>query len=610
VTRTRGLCALAVLLAACGPSGSDSDECVDRDLDGICRTEDCNDYDPTLSPEAAEIWYDGIDQDCDGNDNDQDWDGYPAGQDCDDTDAFVNPDAVEVWYDGIDQDCDGYDDDQDQDGHGLATDCDDLDETVSPSAAEVWYDGVDQNCDGNDDDQDGDGTPLADDCDDTDAERGPDAVEIWYDGVDQDCDGNDIDQDLDGFDYRSDCDDTDPDVNPDAYEVWYDGVDSDCGGDDDYDQDRDGFASADHAGDDCADDDPTINPDAVEVLGDGTDRDCDGDSDTSPFSALTIASTGLQGPRLTESSDGILLGLLADATASGSPGATWWFYDETEPWSAFIDASGWTLPGYVLGTGYDLVADGDMVMEAAVIADLPVRYVLALGTDLSTGAYGSTSIGGGIPDPDDLNAVYDGSTLGVVMCNEAEDFVLYLFGSMQDLFDGAGVYAYTEDGGGGTCSARVGSDKVLVSDQDDALSYGYRYGTESGTLAAIESGTDAWYDMDHTYVDGDWAFAASAGSTLEVSRGTTDASVALGGSLRKVQVALYDQTVLAVGVDTASEAWLVYGTPKSGAFTEVPLDPGFTNPVIDVDVLATSADTLMVALRSVSELAVMGVSLK
>src|SRR5687767_10363508 len=81
---------------------------------------------------------------------DADGDGWPDEADCDDADSGINPGSAEVWYDGVDGDCDGGDDyDQDADGHAHAEhggdDCDDADAGVNPGAEEVWYDGVDQN---------------------------------------------------------------------------------------------------------------------------------------------------------------------------------------------------------------------------------------------------------------------------------------------------------------------------------------------------------------------------------------------------------------------------------------------------------------------------------
>ncbi|MBW2258022.1 MAG: putative metal-binding motif-containing protein, partial [Deltaproteobacteria bacterium] len=74
---------------------------------------DCDDAVPGVNPLETEIWYDGLDQDCDGNDDDQDLDTYTAdavgGPDCDDLDATVHPGADEQLEDGVDQDCDGTD---------------------------------------------------------------------------------------------------------------------------------------------------------------------------------------------------------------------------------------------------------------------------------------------------------------------------------------------------------------------------------------------------------------------------------------------------------------------------------------------------------------------
>src|SRR5204862_8290463 len=69
------------------------------------------------------------------------------GSDCDDRDASINPKAEEVWYDGVDQNCDGNDLDQDSDGVDVTSDCDDQDPNRYPGATDA-PDGVDQDCDG------------------------------------------------------------------------------------------------------------------------------------------------------------------------------------------------------------------------------------------------------------------------------------------------------------------------------------------------------------------------------------------------------------------------------------------------------------------------------
>ncbi|HND32486.1 MAG TPA: MopE-related protein, partial [Myxococcota bacterium] len=99
----------------------------DSDLDGAADSEDCAPENPLINPNAVEIWYNGVDENCDGNDDDQDFDGVSVTTDCDDTNAANFPGNTETWYDGQDNDCDGNDNDQDLDGVAYPFDCDDQD---------------------------------------------------------------------------------------------------------------------------------------------------------------------------------------------------------------------------------------------------------------------------------------------------------------------------------------------------------------------------------------------------------------------------------------------------------------------------------------------------
>ena len=193
-----------------------ADDCYyDGDLDGFGSTEtlagadltcenagesltadDCDDASDVTYPGAAPF------DDAEACMTDADDDDYgdaaatgdvTPGTDCDDAEATTYPGAPDTWYDGVDSDCAGdNDDDADVDGYGIDEDCDDTDATVYPGADDTWYDGVDSDCGGDDDnDADADGVTVDEDCDDADSTVYPGAEDIADDGIDQDCDGED-----------------------------------------------------------------------------------------------------------------------------------------------------------------------------------------------------------------------------------------------------------------------------------------------------------------------------------------------------------------------------------------------------------------------------------
>ena len=242
---------------ACG-FGADCSDCgprYDNDGDGYYDDEgtsplnsslelDCDDSDTSINPGQLDIGQDGIDQDCDGADEEglcSDTCNYPADGDCDDGGPNADYQGCTFGTDcsdcgaRYDNDGDGYYDDEGTTplNTSLDLDCDDSDFDVNPGETEIPNDGIDQDCSGDDlvvstaicDDS----CSFANDgvCDDGGFGSVTDVCALGTDCTD--C-GDRYDNDGDGYDSDEDCNDADSTINPGVTSDTCDGIDNDCDG--------------------------------------------------------------------------------------------------------------------------------------------------------------------------------------------------------------------------------------------------------------------------------------------------------------------------------------------------------------------------------------------
>ncbi len=476
---------------------------------------DCDDTDSSINPSVIEGCGTDTDLNCDGTveEVDGDGDGFLACDECDDTNPLIHPDAAELC-DSIDNNCNGVIDDggidavewfADYDGDGYGDpddareactaplshvgngeDCDDSDPSVNPTAAELC-DGLDNDCnyivpkEEMDYDLDGyvkctidtggwDGpvttghsTMSSGDCDGQDISIHPEASEIC-DGKDNDCDSlvddddDDVqgtvfyeDSDHDGYgnpnaamstchpspsgyvENDEDCDDGDARIYPgtteEVDEAWYDGRDSNCDGLDDY------FIEAKDA-DYTVTGDPGDSFGAVAVFGglltsDNTESVLAGNPYMDPYGIIDAGAAGIFTSWATES-----LGFrMADTFLTGT-------FDTMEF-------------GRSVASIGDLNGDGQNDMAIGARSSTPV-----------TGDPGAVFIFLG-PQTDADAAEYDHLVEGTAQ-DQAGWSIAGVGDSNGDLFDDLliGAPGFGNDGGAGLFLGPISSPIVSLADAD------------------------------------------------------------------------------------------------------------------------------------------------
>jgi len=500
---------------AVGGGDSGYSEEPDADGDGFIESQDCDDTDGTIHPDATEVC-DGIDNDCD--------------EAIDDLDDDVDLSTTTYWYDDLD--LDGYGDPESiveacsPPAEGMITtpgDCDDANAEVHPEALEVCND-LDDDCDLLIDDEDDDVDPAS--------------QTAWYADLDGDGFGDPTNwalgcAELDGHVADdSDCDDATKAINPEALEVCNE-LDDDCDGltddeDDSVDLETGAWYFEDSDGDgygneaiatqacakpdgykankkDCDDTDAEVNPDAVDVC-DGVDNDCD-----SATSEDGTASVG-----------GVSYSKVQVAIAAATSGDTVMVCDGT-----FTET---------LETSVDLTLESLNGAGSTTLSGGTSGAVITAGGALSLSGFtiegGTGPVGGGIDawtnDAGDLDvtdciltdnsATYGGGLIGPVSYDTNVTDTEFKFNDVTN----SGGAIYMSDG-----------SLSGVDIHDNEAQFGAGVFIEQGATVDFDSSTDI-YDNDAEYAGGVFLY----GATLDAGDATIrDNDADQGGGVLMTDIA-------------------------------------------------------------------------
>lgn len=516
--------------------------------------------------------------------------------DCDDLDATINPGEDETHYDGIDQACNGDDDEYDRDEDGYvhedyadvyegdlpATDCDDDDETTYPGADDTWYDGVDSDCGlDNDYDQDGDGWAASGYEDDL-------AVyESKY--------GYGLDTDATG-----DCDDEDTSIYPGASDDWYDGIDSDCAADNDYDADVDGWTPDAYASDladyestygygldtsavgDCDDADDSVHPQTLEFLDDGVDQDCDGDEDSTAFTYSSYSWDTPRRPHVGADDYNYLLVTGATEFEGVSEVGTALVFDMEPTWGHTpYDTTNWhtASSSATLHDDVDVVFVDDGFYAATSYASSNKSVLITYYHQWSTSDESYSRASNGFANHSATSTAVH-SRIDLIEASNGDTIALGCGDGLLQMIQG-------EYSGGGISRGEGDYDSVSASYTDcfveevstssyyAELSTGsdvdaYGFDTSSGLTGTASSQPWSGESMDYIVHEGDWVVWTDASGGIVLDDGNTSYSLLTSYDVEGVDIAWDGDEIFVAIVDTNGDFTLAYG--DTGALTEVAFD--------------------------------------
>ena len=264
------------------------DNANDQDKDGYRSCDDCDDANIWIYPGTKETC-DGLDNNCNGAKDESCSCIEGEKRSCGATDVGVCEYGEQFCSNGVWGECNsikGPDPEICEDG--IDQDCNGEDQICPPGPPNPECNNGDAKACGSNIGECSEGTQVCQDGTWGECEGGIGPSPDVCDGLDNDCNNiidNGLDQDSDSY-FRSDpafcpqgndCNDNNPSINPGASEVC-DEMDNNCkdGSDEGFDYDDDGYSTCQG---DCNDNNPDISPNDPEVCDGGPDNNCNGQYD-------------------------------------------------------------------------------------------------------------------------------------------------------------------------------------------------------------------------------------------------------------------------------------------------------------------------------------------